>query len=113
MKNKRELILIAVLIVIAAAWFTGQKILFSAPAAYAQVTVDGDVVQTLDLAKDIEITITGKQGGSNLLVIRDGEIWCASASCPDKVCVSQGKKSHNGDTIACLPNRMIVTIVAQ
>lgn len=113
MKNKRELILITVLIAIAAIWFIGQKLLFSAPAAYAQVTVDGDVVQTLDLAKDTEITITGKQGGSNLLVIRDGEVWCASASCPDKVCVSQGKKSHNGDTIACLPNRMIVTIVAQ
>ena len=48
MKNKRELILIAVLIAIAAAWFTGQNILFSAPAAYAQVTVDGDVVHTLD-----------------------------------------------------------------
>lgn len=51
MKNKRELILIAVLIAIAAAWFAGQNILFSAPAAYAQVTVDGDVVHTLDLAK--------------------------------------------------------------
>ncbi len=113
MKYKRELILTAVLIFIAGLWFAGQNLLFSAPGAYAQVTVDGDVVQTLDLTKDIEITITGKNGGSNLLVIRDGEIWCPFASCPDKVCVNQGKKSHNGDTIACLPNRMIVTIVAQ
>ena len=113
MKYKRELILVGSLVFMALVWSAGQKILHSAPAVSAQVSVDGIVTASLDLNQDTEITVTGKNGGSNKLIVRNGEVWCDSASCPDKVCVQQGKKSHNGDTIACLPNKMIVTIVAQ
>ena len=80
------------------------------PAAIAQVSVDGAVVETLDLSKDTEITVTSSNGGTNHLIVKDGEIWCSEASCPDKVCVHQGKKHLNSDTIVCLPNQMIVTI---
>lgn len=113
MKHKRELFLIAGLVFLALIWSVGQQILHSAPAVSARVSVDGVVTASLDLSQDTEITVTGKNGGSNSLIVRNGEVWCDSASCPDKVCVQQGKKSHNGDTIACLPNKMIVTIVAQ
>lgn len=113
MKYKRELILITVLFFIASGWAFGQKLLFSAPASIARVSVDGEVTASLDLKKDQEFTVTGVHGESNHLIVKDGEIWCESASCPDKVCVRQGKQSQNGSTIACLPNRMIVTVVAE
>ena len=76
----------------------------------AQITVDGKVVETLDLSRDTELTVTGANKGTNHLIVRDGEIWCSEASCPDKVCVHQGKKHLSSDTIVCLPNKMIVTI---
>lgn len=113
MKHKRELFLIAGLVLMALIWSVGQKILHSEPPTFAQVSVNGTVTASLDLKQDTEITVTEKGGGYNKLIVRNGEVWCDSASCPDKVCVQQGKKSHNGDTIACLPNKMIVTIVAQ
>ena len=47
----------------------------------------------------------------NHLVVKEGQIWCDQASCPDKVCVHQGKQSLEGGTIVCLPNRMIVQIL--
>ena len=43
----------------------------------------------------------------------DGQVWCSEASCPDKLCVKQGKKHLNTDTIVCLPNKMVVTITGK
>lgn len=76
----------------------------------AEVTIDGELVETLDLSKDQEVTIHGARGGMNRLVVQDGEIWCEEASCPDQVCVHQGKQSRDGELIVCLPSLMIVQI---
>ncbi|MFR3753623.1 MAG: NusG domain II-containing protein [Enterocloster sp.] len=69
--------------------------------------VDGKPwLKSLDLSKDTETH--GHQplgGGTNHLIVKDGEIWCSEASCPDKVCVHQGKKHLSSDTIVCLPNQ--------
>ena len=75
--------------------------------------MDGKVVEILDLSKDTELTVTGPGGGTNHLIVKDGEIWCSEASCPDKVCVHQGKKHLSSDTIVCLPNKMVVTITGK
>lgn len=34
------------------------------------------------------------------------------ADCPDKLCIHQGKISHTGETIACLPNRVTVRVIS-
>ena len=108
--QKRDVILAAAILLLAAAAFGISHYIRRTPAAIAQVSVDGAVVETLDLSKDTEITVTSSNGGTNHLIVKDGEIWCSEASCPDKVCVHQGKKHLNSDTIVCLPNQMIVTI---
>lgn len=43
--------------------------------------------------------------------IEDGQIWIHEASCPDKICIYQGKISKNGEMIVCIPNRMFIKIV--
>ena len=108
--GRRDLILAAAILLIAAALFGFNYISHKKPAVTAQITVDGKVVETLDLSRDTELTVTGANKGTNHLIVRDGEIWCSEASCPDKVCVHQGKKHLSSDTIVCLPNKMIVTI---
>ena len=111
--GKRDMILAAAILLIAAAVFGFNYVSHRAPAATAQISVDGKVVRTLDLSKDTELTVTGAGGGTNHLRVKDGEIWCSEASCPDKVCVHQGKKHLSSDTIVCLPNKMIVTITGK
>ena len=96
--QKRDVILAAAILLLAAAAFGISHYIRRTPAAIAQVSVD------------TEITVTSSNGGTNHLIVKDGEIWCSEASCPDKVCVHQGKKHLNSDTIVCLPNQMIVTI---
>jgi len=109
--QKRDFILIATLLLIALASLGMIRFSRPAPAATAEITVDGEVVEQLDLSKDTEVTITGSRGGFNHLIVKDGQIWCSQASCPDKVCIHQGRKHLSSDTIVCLPNKMIVTII--
>lgn len=111
--KKQDLFLAAVLLFLALSALLARHFMSGQPAVTAQISVDGAVTNTLDLNKDQEITVTSKNGGSNTFVIQDGEIWCSQASCPDQICVHQGKKQRDGDTIVCLPNQMIVTIIGE
>ena len=49
-------------------------------------------------------------GGSNTLVIENGNAWLSHANCPDALCVRQGKIHANGQVITCLPNKLTVTV---
>ena len=111
-KKKRELVLILVLLLAAAAGFLVNQAMHKKPAAQVEITVDGKLVRTLDFNQDADLIIDGVNGGTNHLIIQDGTAWISEASCPDKVCVHQGKVSLNGELIVCLPNRVIAKIVA-
>ena len=76
---------------------------------YAEVEVDGVCVARLPLTKDTEYSVP-TDGGINVLVIRDGSIFMQTADCPDKTCVSSRAISRTGETIVCLPHRIVVTV---
>lgn len=65
-----------------------------------------------DLEEEWTLEIPGENGGTNLLVIREGEALVTQASCPDKLCVRQGAASEIGESIVCLPNKVIVAVEA-
>lgn len=111
-KKKRELILVLFILVVAAAGFFINHTLHQKPAAQLQITVDGNVTQTFDLTKDTDTMIDGVNGGTNHLIIENGTAYFSEASCPDKVCVHQGRVSQNGELIVCLPNRVIAKVMA-
>lgn len=48
--------------------------------------------------------------GYNLIEIGDEKVRVIEASCPDKIDVKQGYISKIGETIVCLPNKLIVEI---
>ncbi len=111
--KKRDIMLILILLALSVVLGIGYYISHSGPAIRAEVTVDGKLVKVLDLSTDQEITIQGAKNGTNHLIVRNGEIWCSQASCPDQVCVHQGKQSWDGEIIVCLPNLMIVQIIGE
>lgn len=79
-----------------------------------QVTVNlnGKHYASYPLSEDREETIrSGAAGeGVNVLIIRDGQAWIADADCPDLICVHHRPISHEGQTIVCLPNKLVVAI---
>lgn len=48
--------------------------------------------------------------GYNLVEIGDNQVRVIEADCPDKIDVKQGYISRIGETIVCLPNKMVVEI---
>ncbi|MBO5459907.1 MAG: NusG domain II-containing protein [Lachnospira sp.] len=81
------------------------------PGETAVITVDGKVVKELPLSQDTkEIEIEGYQGGINKIVVSEGWIYMSYADCPDELCVHTGKIRNTGETIVCLPHRVVVEI---
>ena len=73
----------------------------------AVVRVDGRVTERHPLTEN---GVYPLNGGSNILVIENGEAWLSDANCPDHLCVKMGRIRYNGQTITCLPNRLTVTV---
>lgn len=109
MKTRRnDIILIAVLLIVGGTlalflWITRQT------GGSVSVTVDGEPVMELPLGKDAEVEIGGG-AHTNVLVIKDGTAQVVEASCPDQICIRQGAVRYAGESIVCLPNRLIVTV---
>lgn len=78
--------------------------------AYAVVSVDGVEVAAFSLDQDITYEIEGYDGGHNTLVIKDGKAHLEDSSCPDHLCEHMGKIDKVGQSIICLPNRVVVEI---
>ena len=75
------------------------------------VEVDRQIIGTYSLAIDRVVDITTADGEMNRLVIRDGKAFMESATCPDGVCVSHRPISREGETIVCLPHKVVVTVI--
>lgn len=73
------------------------------------VRVDGKVVQEFSLDDSIHYKIEGI-GGTNTLCIEEGSVWLSEADCPDQICVQTGKIRHAGQSIICLPHKVVVEI---
>ena len=76
--------------------------------AWAVVTVDGREVGRYPLSEDVTVTI-GEED-YNVLQIADGQAAVTEANCGDHTCVRTGAVSREGETIVCLPHRLIVEI---
>jgi hypothetical protein len=75
---------------------------------YSNNKLVGEYVLTDDYKDVVKIE---SETGYNIMHIEDGQIWIHEASCPDKICIYQGKISKNGEMIVCIPNRMFIKIV--
>ena len=107
-KRKNDILLAALVIALAALLWFGLRLTRS-EGAYVLVTVDGEIFGEYPLDEDTEIRI-GEGEEFNLLVIKGGEAHIAEASCPDKLCVNQGKISFDGQSLICLPNKVVVEV---
>ena len=79
------------------------------PGGSVTVTVDGVNAGTWPISEDREVTVEGI-GGSNVLVISGGTASVREADCPDGICVKQRPVRYTGETIVCLPHRVVITV---
>lgn len=110
MKRRNEFILVAILAVLIITAFIFMRIQQTKDAFTVEVSIDGKETATYQLNEKIDTWIDGYQGGKNHLIINDSTVKIEEADCPDKLCVKQGVISKSGETVVCLPHRVVVTI---
>jgi hypothetical protein len=108
MKRNDIRLLIGILLA-AALSFGAYHLLYSHDGDTVQITVDGTVIKTFPLHTDTSYTIQ-TDSGKNILKIKNGSAVITEADCPDKLCVQQKKISQQGETLVCLPHKVIVSV---
>lgn len=76
--------------------------------AYAEISVDGEVVDTLALGENRVYSPPGRPAVR--IAVRDGAIGFIASDCPDKVCIHSGFLSLRGQSAVCLPNRVVARV---
>lgn len=110
---RNDIILITILLASAVLFLVCYYLLFHKEGAFIQITIDGEMYKTLPLNEDTTITINGFNNGSNTLQIKDGYASVIDADCPDKLCQKQKKIHYKGESIVCLPNKVIISVISR
>lgn len=82
---------------------------FRADGDSVTVSVDGELYGEFALGEDRTVQIVS-DGGYNVLVIEGGYAYVESASCPDGICAAHKPISREGESIVCLPNKVVITV---
>lgn len=103
-----DLIILCVTLLLAAASFLLFRQTRPTAVAVAVVVSDGETVGSIRLpAENARIDLPDK----DVLVCAEGnEVWVAHSDCPDQICVRGGKIDKPGQSLVCLPNRVVVKI---
>ena len=101
--KKKDLI-----IVIIAAVLAGICLLLTrkAPGDRVFVYKNGELFGSYPLSGERTVDI----GGKNRLQISGGCAYIDSATCPDKLCIKQGRIKNADRSIVCQPTRVTVTV---
>ncbi len=75
-------------------------------AESVRVYSEGELLYTLPLSQDTQITVVTDRG-QNTITVRDGKVAVTEADCPDGHCVNRGFCS-GGAHIVCLPHRLVL-----
>jgi len=78
-------------------------------ATHANITDSDQQIKVADLSHTQELRIKGRLGDS-ILKIRDGKIRFTHSPCKGKVCIHRGWLKYSGETMACLPNKVVVEL---
>lgn len=74
------------------------------------VSRDGTMQMRVPLSEDIRLLLSDDSGNENLLVIEGGSAHLEDSNCPDRLCVRQGTISRSGESIICLPHKLVISI---
>ena len=74
-----------------------------------EVYIDGVLSESYSLGEDLTVDIAGV-GGVNRLRVKGGEATVEYADCPDGICESHRPISRSGESIVCLPHKVVITV---
>lgn len=109
--RKADIILLIILIIIGVA-----STIFVVQSKSGGDTViiesNGKLYGKYSLYEHHEITVEAqdKAHSHNVVIIDNGKVFVAESSCQNQVCVQHRAINRTGESIICLPNRLVVRI---
>lgn len=79
---------------------------------YAEITLDGKLYKKIPLSEhkgEDKINIETNYG-YNVIDINNDSIRILDADCKDKICIKAGSISKPGESLVCLPHKLVVEI---
>ncbi len=76
-----------------------------------QILIDGEIVEVYSYTSDESTYKQFIMDSGNVIVLQSGEVYMESADCPDGLCIMQGKISKPGESIICLPHKLVVRLI--
>ena len=104
--TKGDIILVVMLIIVSVMLFV-----FSFggnDSLVAEIYVGGEKAHSIAL-NEVEESYTLNENYCQLLVEKDGVSFVFS-NCGDQLCVKRGKLKNQGDTMACVPEKIVVVL---
>ncbi len=111
--NRKDIVFLGILFLVALAFLLWFLIGYRQEGSQVEITVDGNLYGIYALEKNQEIPIKIEGTVTNLLVIEDGQANMRKGDCPDQICVNHAPVSHVGESIVCLPNRVVVNVIGE
>lgn len=116
-RQRRNSLILAAVCVLAAAGAGAAMNMGRPIGSHVVVFVDGVEKARYALSEEREIELKTEntqenvtENGTNLLQIRDGKAKMTGADCPDQLCVNQRAINKVGETIVCLPHRIVIEV---
>lgn len=108
--DKFLIVFVVILAVISLIFIRNQGL--STADKYVSIQVNGEEIKKVIFDKKIigEQIAINTEHGFNLVEIGDESVKVVDADCPDKIDVKQGSISKIGETIVCLPNKLVIEI---
>ncbi|MBE6914312.1 MAG: NusG domain II-containing protein [Ruminococcaceae bacterium] len=114
-RTKNDILLIGALLLLAlAAW--GGLSLSRKAGGEAVIVVNGETYASLPLKTDAQMVLSPGNGfdaacdHTNTVIIRDGRVCVVDANCRDHICENRGWIEFDGESIVCLPHRLVVSV---
>ncbi len=83
--------------------------LFNNDELIAQVYVDGEKTEEIKL-NEVGEAYTFSPKENTVISVKNGAICFTEATCRDELCINSGWLTSKGQTAACLPEKIVITI---
>ena len=109
---KRNDIILGIVVLIGALALLGFMKFTKVDGKRIEINIAGELYATKKLSDDETIEIKNSQGEvTNVIVIENGQAYMEEASCPDVLCIKQGRIHMTKENIVCLPNKVTVKVI--
>ena len=108
---RNDLILIGAIVLLSALAF-GIFFFTRSKGKEISVQIDGNEIGRYSLSEDFYTVINSGNGNDqyNVLQIKDGKASVVGANCRDGICEKHIPISNEGETIVCLPHKVVIVV---